>query len=311
MKLIDRTPYLSKNGEISFINQILATLKYGSAWYPEIKAQQIVVDILNRNLSKGYTLLRNITLPGSNVNIPLILVGPADVQVIVVTHIKGTYQAKDDTWGEFEGEKIRTPRSNLLVLTSRMARAVQYYLTKQGLKLSSVDGVLIASDPGMHIESVRPIIRVVMSDAIEHFVASINQASSTISASTAQTIITLLTEPQSIQSSAPAKAQPPIYGEQKAQPGESSAPAPELSEVLPWSGENLGFEFKEDSTQDLEKPFSSGPESHIESSPSQQLRQPDSKPFLFDKKQWILLAAFGVVEIIILLVFFWLIISNS
>lgn len=312
MKLIDHTPYLSANGEVSFTNQILAALKYGYSWYPEIKAQQVVIDHLNRNLTKGYTLLRNIILTGSNATIPLILVGPAGIFVIVVTHLKGTYQAKGDSWEVLEGGKSRQTRSNLLVLTSRMARAIQRYLNKQGLELASVDGILISANPGMHIESVRPIVRVVMRDAIEHFVVSINHSSTNLTTSMSQTIISMLTDPESLQpSAAPAKVQQPISEEPGAQFEESSAPVPALSEVLPWSGDNLGFEFKEDSAQELEKPFSYEPEPYSESAPVQQPRQSDTKQFYFDKKQWILLICFGVVEIIILLVFFWLVYSNS
>ncbi|OGN74413.1 MAG: hypothetical protein A2X25_05865 [Chloroflexi bacterium GWB2_49_20] len=311
MKLIDHTPYLTANGEVSFTNQILAAMKYGYSWYPEIKAQQVVIDNLNSNLTKGYTLLRNITLPGSNATIPLILVGPAGIFVIVVTHLKGTYQAKGDNWEVLEGGKNRQTRSNLLVITSRMARAIQRYLNKQGLELASVDGILISTDPGMHIESVRPIVRVVMRDAIEHFVVSINHSGTTLTTNKSQTIVSMLTEPESHLPSESVNTQQPLSKIPEAQPENGSAPVPKLSEVLPWSGEDLGFEFKEDPTQELDRPFSYEPEPYTDLVPVPQQRQSDSKQFYFDKKQWILLICFGVVEIIILLVFFWLVYSNS
>jgi hypothetical protein len=305
MKLIDHTPYISESGEISLGNQILAALKFGAAWYPEIKAQQIVVDSLNRNLAKGYSLLRNIVLPGSQATIPLILVGPAGVSVIVVTNLKGTYQAKSDNWEVIEGGKNRLARSNLLVLTSKMARAVQFYLKKQGLEATEVDGILICADPGMHVESTRPIVRVVMRDAIEHLVVSLNHSSPTLTGNAAQTIVSMFTDPQSIQ---PAGS---TVDEFTAQPVDSSAEIPAPDDVFPWSDNSLDFEFKDDPSQDLEKPFSNTPEPLFESSPAQQDRQSDPKKFYFDKKQWILLICFGVVEITILLVFFWLVYSNS
>ncbi len=305
MQLIDHTPYISEIGEISLSNQILAALKFGTAWYPEIKSQQIVVDILNRNLAKGYTLLRNILLPGSKATIPLILVGPAGINVIIVTNLKGTYRAKSDNWEVIEGDKSRSARSNLLVLTSKMARAVQYYLRKRGIETAEVDGVLVCVELSMHVESSRPIVRVVMRDAIEHFVISINQANLMLNSSTTQTIVSMLTDPQSIQPPAP------VVEESISQLVDDSAENPALDDVFPQSDNILDFDFKDDPSRDLEKPFSYEPEPQMESSPIQQVRQSDPKQFYFDKKQWILLICFAVVEIIILLVFFWLIYSNS
>jgi len=139
MKLIDHTPYLSGNGDVSFLNQMLASLKFGSSWYPEIQAQKIVVGHLQDNLSKGYTLVRNLPLPGSDAVIPLILLGPAGVFVLVVTPLKGTFQAKADTWGELVSGKMRSTPANLLVRASRMARAIQRYLQKQGNEVAVVD----------------------------------------------------------------------------------------------------------------------------------------------------------------------------
>ena len=311
MKIIDRTPYISQNGELSFVNQILVTLKYGYSWLPEINAQKIVMDMLGRNLTKGYTLMRNITLPRSEAIIPFILVGPAGVFVIVSTQLKGNYQAQNDSWGVVEGGRVRETRSNLLVRTSRMARAIQRYLNKQGFEIANVDGILVATDPGMHIESIRPIVRVVMSDAIEHFVITINHSSSTLDPNMSQTIVNMLTDPQFTQNPTPSavveSAQPE---EQESQADETSDQDAELNELLPWSGDNLGFKFNEETAQISEKPFSFEPEPLRESIPAQLAGQPSTNKYFFDLKQWILLISFGVVEIIILLVFFRMILNN-
>ena len=311
MKIIDQTPFLNEVGEVSFINQIQAALKYGFSWYPEIKAQKVVIDIMSRSLNKGYTLLRNITLPGSQVIIPLILIGPAGVYAIFVTHLKGNYQAKGENWVVLEGNKVQTSRSNLLVLTSNMAKIIQRYLDKLGIKLSNVDGALIAADPGMHIESVRPIVRVVLSDAIEHFAVTINNSSTIINSLMAQTIIRQLVEPKINQQQTPINTQPTIAEKKEPQTEQITTPVPEIGELLPWSGDNLGFDYKDDTAQDLEKPFGWELEHQNEPSPDIKKHPENSKRLQFDKKQWILLISFGVVEIIILLVFFLMVFINS
>lgn len=305
MKLIDHTPYITESGEISFSNQILASLKFGSAWYPEIKSQRIVIDIFNHDLDKGYTLLRNIELPGTQATIPMILVGPAGVSVIVVTNLRGTYQAKGENWEVIESGKSKSARTNLLMLTSTMARAVQHYLNKQNIQFANVDGVLICSDTGMHVESSRPIVRVIMRDAIEHYVVTLNHSTRSLDAITAQNIVDCLIDPQSVHHTAPAAEE--LVQQPAASPPEVAA----LDDAFPWADDSLDFDFKDDSSQDLEKPFSHSPERKEEPTPVQNVRKSISTQFNFDKKQWILLICFAVVEITILLVFFWLVASNS
>lgn len=308
MNLIDHTPYLSASGEISFLNQIRASLKYGAAWLPEIQSQKIVIDTLNYSLVKGYTLMRNIILPGSEATIPLILVGPAGVSVIVVTNLKGTYQAKGDKWEIIEGGKSRSAKTNLMVLTSKMTRAVQLYLKRQGIEVAAVDGVLICSDPGMHVDSTRPIVRVILRDAIEHYVTTINHSSPILAGKMAQTIVNRLINPQESQTPAAEVAQ-------VAQPMVGTPEVSALDDVFPWADHDnngsLEFEFIDDGTQDLEKPFGNTPDTPVVPSPVQLAQQSVKNHFSFDKKQWTLLIAFGVVEITILVVFFWLITSNS
>jgi hypothetical protein len=312
MKIIDRTPFISENGEVSFTNQILAIWKFGYGWISEIKSQQIIMNELNRAITKGYTLLRNIPLPDSEITIPLILVGPGGVYVIVTSNLKGNYFAKGDNWGMFEGGKNKAAPSNLLVLTSMTARAVQRYLKKKGVEIPTVDSVLMAANPGMFINCVRPIIRVVMRDGIENFVGSINNSIPIINPGVLQKIIDLLSGPQPDPKSATPDADPfLVAGDPVVQGDESFGSSPDLNELLPWSGDNLGFHFEEDAAQEFEKPLSSEPELNIESSPSQPLPQPAKKLFLFNKKQWMLLIAFGVVEVIILVIFFFLIFINS
>ena len=310
MKIIDQTPYLSKNGEVSFFNRLQAEIKFGSSWYPEIKAQQVVMDILNRDLNKGFTLLRNITLPGSEATIPLILLGPAGVFVLHVTTLKGNYQAKGENWGSLEHKKVRDVRPNLMVLTSKMARGVQHFMEKQGIELSAVDGVLIATDPGMHIESTRPLVRVVLSDAIDLFANSLNNSFSVLESGMSQIIINKLTEPLT-------DVQPVVNDTSLASPNVlagsiavGTTSAPEIGEVLPWSTSVPEFNEEKETVISAEEPADPYLDLEKDLTPKEKKVVKRSTLFQFDTRQWILLISFGVVEILILLVFFWIIVST-
>lgn len=176
MRIIDKTPFQNDKGAVDFLGRIQGTLKYGPSWYPELEAQKIVIAQLDRLLEKGYVLIRNFVLPGSEVIIPMILLGPSAVYVIYVTHLKGFYEAKGDQWNKVDqGRSTPAPR-NLISITDRLTRAAQKYFELQKIKLpAKAEAVLMAADPGLNIDSLRTVIRVVKSDAITQFAAAVLQ----------------------------------------------------------------------------------------------------------------------------------------
>lgn len=206
MKIIDKTPFVSENGEISVMDRAKATLKFGPAWYPEIQAQQQVLPILKQTLDRNYTLLRNLILPGMGASIPFILVGPPGVFVIYVTHLRGLFRAKGDQLGTISGNTFKPVTPNLLNVTARMARAVQLYLKRQGYEDMDVEAILLCADPGMHVDSQRPIARVVMRDALERFLLSLAQGRIVLTPEQASRVVERLVNPRPSQAaSAPAE----------------------------------------------------------------------------------------------------------
>ncbi len=179
MKIIDKTQFQNEKGEISLLARLQGTVRHGLAWYPELEAQKVVIDQLNCVLEKGAVLIRNLTLPDSEIVEPIILIGQNGVYVIYVTHLRGHYEAKGDQWNTESNGQPQPAQPNLMSWVARLAKVLQRYLQTQGINLPasiSIEPVLIAVDPGMHIESTRPAVRVVQSDAIKQFAASILQA---------------------------------------------------------------------------------------------------------------------------------------
>ena len=177
MKIIDKTPLQDANGNISFPARVQGTLKYGLNWFAELEAQKAVIAQLDRSLEKGFVLIRNFTLPNIEVVIPLILIGPGGISVIYATPVKGFFEAKGDQWNTVTNGRPQPASINLLDIVTKRARALQRYLQEQKINLPNpVEPVLIATDPGAHIDSMRPTVRVVMSDAIKQFASSLLQA---------------------------------------------------------------------------------------------------------------------------------------
>lgn len=229
MKIIDKTPYISQDGSISIPDRIQATLKYGLPWYDRIQAQAKIIPVLEKHLGRNFVLLRNATLGGTDVELPLILIGPPGIFLINVITEKGVFRAKDDEWGKISGSQFVPAKVNQVVRTSRMGQVLQVFLERAGLKGLKVESILLSADPGTHVESVRPIVRVVMSDALDRLAASIAQARDSLgpeaSAMIAQVILTGKTLRQAADASPEPEVQPepePTYGFYE--PSEASEP---------------------------------------------------------------------------------------
>ena len=174
MKIIDQTPLLDANGQLSLVNRIQGMLKYGFSWPANLQAQEKVIAQMNKVIEKNHTLFRNQQLGASEIVVPLILIGSSGIFVLEATPLKGFYRARGEDWGTVANGRFQPASINVLSRTARLAKILQVFFERQGLKLSApVEPVLLAADPGMHIESVRPAVRVVMSDAIDRFAASL------------------------------------------------------------------------------------------------------------------------------------------
>ena len=176
MKIIDQTPLLDEKGQLSLVNRIQGMLNYGFSWPANLEAQGKVIPQLNKVIEKGYTLFRNQQLGASEIVVPLILVGASGIYVIEITLLKGLYRVRGEELGTISNGRFQPVSGNIIGRTLRTAKALQIFLERQGIKLAaSVEPVLLAANPGLHIESVRPAVRIVLSDAIDIFASNVLQ----------------------------------------------------------------------------------------------------------------------------------------
>ncbi len=196
MKCFDQTPFVDANGNLSILGQVLGRLKYGMDWPKELAAQRIVLQRLEKVLEKGFTVIRNYPLAGGSVLIPLLLIGPPGLFLLQVSGARGLFEAKGDEWNAVIREVSRPARVNLIKRAQRFARAVEVLLERQGIKLPSpVEPLLIAADPGLHVQTIRPAIRIILSDAIERFALSLLQSPPVLSSAQVKEIVERLVNP--------------------------------------------------------------------------------------------------------------------
>jgi hypothetical protein len=240
MKHIDQTPYRSASGQITFIDQVRIVFKFGAGWTTQVRAQDAVVAVLGRTLERHFILLQNVPLPGTEVRLPLVLVGPAGVYLFNVIPGRGMYRARGDEWSLVEGARAAPAPVNMLTRTARLAAGLQKFLDRQGFKdMVKVEGMLLASDPGLHVDSARSIVRVVMNDALERFAVSLNQSRLVLSPEAAATIVDRITNPvppRAVEGGASSAA--PV-----SEPERAPAPAAESAQQpAEWDAAAFGFD---------------------------------------------------------------------
>ncbi len=221
MKIIDKTPLVNEKGELSPTQRIQGMLKYGFRWPNELQDQKAIITFFDRQLEKGYTLIRNMTLGASGITVPMILLGPAGIYVIHVTFLRGRYEARGNAWNEESGAGFKPASVNLIQQTARMANAVKAWIERQGTKLPvTIEPVLIGANPGLHVESVKPIVKVLMIDGIKSFVTSLQNSDRVLSAEAVHELTERIVNPRLARKAAgiPTAMPTPAWQEEKTQP---------------------------------------------------------------------------------------------
>jgi hypothetical protein len=156
--------------------------------------QAILVNSLQKTLDNQYTLCCKVTLPGLELVIPFVLVGPNGIWMIYDTDIKGVYRAKENAWEELNSrsQSYRAVKPNLLATAAAMAKAVEKHLSGLNEKLPAVEPVLFFVNPGVHVDTSRPAVRIVMPDALDRFGASLAQGEAVLETLALQKVLNVL-----------------------------------------------------------------------------------------------------------------------
>ena len=211
---------------------------------------------------------------------------------MTVTPLIGLFRAKGDEWGTVTGSSYKPEKPNLLTRTERMARAVQVFLQRQGLaEITSVEAILLCSNPAITVDSLRPIIRVIMRDALERFTVSIAQARVQLTPETVRNIIECIVNP--VISTPPQPAEPP--------PGEGAVAA-ETQEQEPYVPA-FALPGSESTPTDMliQPDQSAAPETTAAANPPARSRKGVTK------KQWIFLIILFVIWCLIIAVLAYLV----
>jgi hypothetical protein len=318
MKIIDKTPFVNEKGELGPSQRIQGMMKYGLRWPNELQDQRAIITFFDRQLEKGYTLIRNITLGASGITVPMILLGPAGIYVIHVTYLRGRYEAKGNAWNEESGTGFKPASVNLVQQTARMASAVKSWIERQGVKLPvAIEPVLIAANPGLHVESVKPAVRVLMIDGIKSFVTGLSTATTgrVLSAEAVHEFTERIVNPRPVKrGTAPAAMPAPAWQEEKTQPppGQQASRARTIfdasEEAKPFNPADFDFAMVDEESALDSSTLSEADSRSAESSPSQIARR--KRVLGMTPGQLATVAALFILLLILLAVFAYLVLTS-
>lgn len=196
MKIYDESLYQSAEGTIGLWNRVQGFIAYGSNWYGDMQSQQELIEQLGRALDNRYVLFRNIVLPGTEIPIPLILIGPGGIWVMIASSRRGVFRAKGDAWLLMEGGQFKAAQPNMVTRVQLMTAALETFLQKENIKSPQLKPVLLFTNPGMHVDSVGPSVRIVLSDAIDRYVGELVQEMGVMSSESLNKVVDALTKSQ-------------------------------------------------------------------------------------------------------------------
>lgn len=197
MRVIEKSPFVHSDGEISLENRARASLKYGMSWFSEMQAQEYATRRLEKALDDENVLVRNPTLPGVDITLPLVLISPQGVRLILASPARGIFRAKGESWLSFSqrGRRFRPAKPNLQTRALAFTRALLTYIQTQGVPLPEIEPILVFSDPRTHVDSVDPETRIVLADGIRHIATSLEKAPAIMDQEDIENITRLLTQP--------------------------------------------------------------------------------------------------------------------
>ncbi|MEW6717678.1 MAG: hypothetical protein AB1345_09265 [Chloroflexota bacterium] len=308
MRVIDKSPYVNKDGEVSFWGRLFGMLKFSVGWYEEMQAQKEVIEQLDRVLDNKFVMLRNASMPGLELLIPLMLIGPSGVHVLYATPLKGIFRIKGKDFARMDTttRQFKDVRPNLVKRTLLFSKAVEVTLDRLGYHVPEVEPTLVFTDPGVHIDTSRPDVRVVLVDALERYAFQLVQGRRVLDHLQARAFMEAVLYPRPARE----RVTPPVSEEPDflppgapqvkvptaPEPAAVLKPVPEsesLSEGMLWE-EASPVSARESAGGELER----------------RTAFPGKGRVRFTPRQWIILGAFVVFEVLILLVFMFLIFSS-
>jgi hypothetical protein len=170
MKLIEPTQRTVKKDTIGkAVDQVKQLFQLGKT---DEYAEDAIVAKFMRGLDNRFIMLRNLQLEANGEKFHPILVGPAGMYVLNISHANGFFRAKEDAWSEMNKttRKFGPARPNLIKESKELAQKLAEILDTNGKPHPTITPLLIFANAGVNIERSNPAIRIVLMDGVDSLI---------------------------------------------------------------------------------------------------------------------------------------------
>jgi hypothetical protein len=173
MRLIDLNRNNANKGSRQKFPDRFSQFKSGDK--PDEHAEEAIIARLTRALDNRFVLLRNLPFEGTAARFPPILIGPLGILLLNLSPVSGVFRAKEDMWWEMSktSPQFNSAHPNLIKQSQEYAQKLAILLEKRGKSHPEIVPVLVFTNPGVHIESGNPAIRIVLMDGMDNLISNI------------------------------------------------------------------------------------------------------------------------------------------
>lgn len=143
--------------------------------HPSQGVEDTVLQVLQNRLDHRFVCLRNFYPPDIYPTPAFILIAPQGITLLRISMLKGIFRAAGESWEELDtrSKKFSPAKINLLLETQRMADMLDTELSRKHPNLPKTEAVIYFPNPGAHVDTEQPVIRVLLADALDRFLSGI------------------------------------------------------------------------------------------------------------------------------------------
>lgn len=136
------------------------------------KAEELVLQVLQKKLDNRFICLRSFQSPELRAVPGFILIGPPGIFLFRISTVKGIYRAAGDAWEEFDShsKKFISVKPNPVYETAQSSSELDLVLQRIGIPLPKHETLIYFSNPGAHVDTANPVVRILLADALERFI---------------------------------------------------------------------------------------------------------------------------------------------
>ncbi len=172
MKLIEPSQKpVEKDSIQKVVDQIGQLLHIGKT---DEDSEDAIVARFMKGLDNRFVMLHNLQLEEKGETFPPILIGPLGLVVLNISQAEGFFKAKEESWWEMNqtSHQFGPARPNLIKQSKENAQRLAGILDAHGKSHPEILPVLIFANPGVHVETSNPAIRIVLMDGVESLIDS-------------------------------------------------------------------------------------------------------------------------------------------